>query len=168
MSTFRIIKLQQWAHMTSLAVFLWEKQLAHPQPSVEFLSSTNEPICNFWQHVSGTTLGPYDTIGSISISEKVGPSATIGRILWQHQWANSQLLAACPWKNIGPIQDHQQNLLAAPADPFTAFGSMSLEQHWAHMTPSTVFLWWGQLAHPQLLAEFFSSTNGPIHTFWQC
>ena len=93
------------------------RQLTHPEPLVEFFGSTNGPICNFWQHVSGTTLGPYDTIGSISISKKVGPSATIGRILWQHQWAYSQLLAACLWKNIGPIQDHWQNLLAAPADP---------------------------------------------------
>ena len=91
-------------------------EMADPSRTmVEFFGSTNGPIHNFWQHVSGTTLGPYDTIGSISINEKVGPSATISRILWQHQWANSQLLAACLWKNIGPIQDHWQNLSAALA-----------------------------------------------------
>jgi len=94
---------QLWAHMTLLAAFLFDKRLAHLWSSVECFGSTNGLIYSFRQHISGATLGPYDTIGSISLRETVGPSTTIGSIFRQHQWAHSQLSAACLWSNIGPI-----------------------------------------------------------------
>jgi len=62
---------QLWAHMTLSAAFLFEKRLAHPWPSVEFFGSTNGPIHSFRQHVSEVTLGPYDTIGSISFEKRL-------------------------------------------------------------------------------------------------
>ena len=66
-TAFSSMSLEQlWAHMTLLASFLFEKQLAHPWPLAAFSGSTNRPIHSFQQHVSGTTLGLYDTIGSIS------------------------------------------------------------------------------------------------------
>jgi hypothetical protein len=89
--------------MTLPAAFLFEKRLAHPWPSAECFGSTNGPIHSFRQHISGVTLGPYDTIGSISLRETAGPSVAIGRMFRQHQWAHSQLSAAYLWSNIGPI-----------------------------------------------------------------
>src|ERR1700761_1146222 len=103
-TAFGSMSLEQlWAHMTLSASFLFEKQLAHPWSSAEFFGSTNGLIYSFRQHISGATLGSYDTIGSISLRETVCPSTTIGSIFWQHQWAHSQLSAACLWSNIGPI-----------------------------------------------------------------
>ena len=125
-----------------------------------------------------------------------GPSVATSSIFWQRRWAHAQLLAACLWNNTGPIWHHQQyfyernswpihnhqwNFSAAPMCLFTTFGSMSLEEYWAHIWPSAAFLWrdgwpiqnhgrifWQhQWAYSQLLAACLWNNTGPIRHHWQ-
>jgi hypothetical protein len=49
-------------------------------------------------------------------------------------------LAAFLWRNDWSICGNRQHVSAAMMGPFIAFSSMSLEQHWAHMTSLAVFL----------------------------
>jgi hypothetical protein len=61
---------------------------------------------------------------------------------------------------MGPFDTISNIVLGGTGGPFTAFGSVSLEQLWAHMTLLAAFLFEKQLAHPQPSAVFFGSTNG--------
>ena len=83
-----ILQLQQWAHMRPMAAFLQSN--VGPFKAIGNISNIG-PIHDHWQYSSVATVGPYETIASISLEKP---------------WAHSRLSAACLGRGTGPIPDH--------------------------------------------------------------
>ena len=119
-----------------------------------FLSSGTGPIqSNRWSCL-GTTLGPFETFGSIS---------------QEWCWAYSRPSAVSSLSNAGPIWDLRQHFLGAVLGPFKAIGRISQEGVLGPLRAISSLVNEKCWAHSRLSAAFLSSGTGPIQgNRWSC